>query len=358
MTTLVTLRLFFYGLVAFTPDEFECNGNMRALLIDARRPPVASDGCPIHSHHPALFFLAKPGACTSPCEEEKSVNGLCRCDLDKGYLLDIGRNEKDLCFEKDNRCEPDAVDSGSCDAVGFDFIPKLQPMRSIGSRMELHEECDNPCPVRSAYCPGGMCKLLAAQINFNPLHFSVCRMAGQPDDGTPECPKFEFKPLASDNPWNLFWPRDRQVAEIVSFEVQIEVEDPKEVNLTLAAFEDGGVDKIVIPVTKYGNRHYADLVIANFMRDDHHGGDDAYARCAQNYIARDFELYHDLVKQPMYPTDRTIPRAEEDALRVPWKEGKNKNDDYCGSYALKLFRSSFLRAGDSRPICPQALIDK
>lgn len=340
----VILSLFFYGLVAFTPDEFQCDGNMRALLIDARRPPVASDGCPIHSHTPALFyFVTQAGSCRHPCRIDR---GLCRCDLDGGQLLDIGRSETDLCYERQG-CMPDPTSSGSCPDQDFDFIPKLRRLRPMRSRMDLRCDCNKPCPVQSDYCTEGMCKLIAAQINFHPRDFSICRMAGELDDRSGKCPKFEFKPLTSTNLW---WPRDRHIAEIVRFETTILAEDPHLVKLTIAAFDGGGKYTIDVPVVEYGGKHYTELVIANFMDEDHGS---AYARCDRNYVARDFELYHDLTSRPMQPPDRTIPRAEEGAERVPFSP-RGGYRSCVNSKTLTAFRVDVLRAGDTRQICPQA----
>lgn len=352
MTTMVTLRLFFYGLVAFTPDEFQCTSNMRALLIDARKPPVASDGCPMHSHTPALFYyVPQVTTCKRPCRIDR---GLCRCELGGGNLLDI-RRRGNLCFEGN---EDHAYEESSSNCAGpidqeFEYVPKLRPLRIARSRMELNSACDNECPVRTASNSKGMCRLVAAQINFVPSAFAVCQMAGQRENDPAKWPEFNYKPLASMNLWP--W-GSKQIAEIVRFDTKIEVEgeDPREIELTIAEFEDGGIDKIVIPVYCTKGACSADLVIANFM-DEHHDESSSYARCEQDYVARDFELYHDLARQPMYPSDRPIPQAGNGAAVKSWKA---KSDESCGSHVLAQFRSSFLRAGDSRPICPQAAISK
>lgn len=355
--TEVILRLFFYGLVAFTPDKLQCNGNMRALLIDAREPPVASDGCPIHSHAPALFYsVTKPESCRHPCRFDR---GLCRCDLDGGHLLDIGRTEDDLCYEQQD-CNPNQGTSGACWGEDFDFIPKLKRMRPFRWRMTLREDCDKPCPVKSDYCPGGMCKLIAAQVNFHPESFYVCRLAGPPQGTTGHAsaaiaqpspaPEFDFKPLGSTNLW---WPFRRQIAEIVHSEVKIMIKRD-EIELRIAAFDGGGSYAIHVPVFESGGKYYADLVVGNFMEEVDHSS--SYARCHQNNVARDFELYHDLARQPMQPADRAIPRADEDAKPKP-PPSSMKNYTYCSnSEALGIFLVDILRAGDSRPICPQAAV--
>jgi hypothetical protein len=355
----VVLRLFFFGLVAFTPDEFQCNGDMRALLVDARQPPVASDGCPIHPHTPALFYyVADRNDCKQPCRNDR---GLCRCDLEGGRLLDIGPTEdkNDLCFAQQNNCRPKAGANPDCSERGFDFIPKLRSMRLMNSRMALHPDCDRPCPALRGACADNhpICKVIAAQINFRPFEFHICRMAGQAEDGSPKCPRFNLRPLTSQNISNLsFLLPSRQVAEIVSFEAEIEAEErnPQTVTLTLAAFDGGGSDDIIVPVVREGNELYANLVIANFMEQIDHAR--TYSRCDQNFVARDFEMFHDLTTEPLYPLDRTIPQTKENADLRPISPELLDQGYECNSRILKIFRRDILRAGDSRPICPQAAV--
>jgi hypothetical protein len=356
--TVVTLRLFFYGLIAFTPDQFKCDGDMRALLLDARQPPVASDGCPIHSHAPALFyFVTQPGACELPCRNDR---GLCRCDLDGGKLLDIGRTEHDLCYEK-AKVQTAAEDCENSQASkGFGYLLRLSPLRFLHSRMKLHDDCNKACPVSDGYGHSEdpmICKLVAAQVNFHSHDFSICRMAGQPENGAHTCPKFNLRPLASQNLSNLsFLLPPQQVAEIVHFEARVQADPkwPQSITLTLASFDGGGRDTITIPAVKQGDEYYADLVIANFMEELDHSR--TYSRCDQNFVARDFELFHDLVKRPMYPQDRTIPQTNERAQQLQIDPDIPNFGYDCDSTILNVFRRDILRAGDSRPICPQAVV--
>jgi hypothetical protein len=335
----VTLRLFFFGLVAFTPDE--PSTNMRALLIDARHPPVASDGCPIHSHKPALFYsMVGRDSCRRPCREDR---GLCRCDLEGGNLLDINPKEGEVCY----RGHIDGSGSGSFqgDDVFDGVILKLRRLRPMSSRMNLRSTCNNPCPVGDNQ---KMCRLVAAQINFHPKNFYACRMAGQPPE-VEKCPELLPRPLSSIN----FWlPGARQLAETVLFETEIKVNSKYTVDLEIAAFDGNGSYKINVPIVKYGKKYYAGLVIANYMEDVDHSN--TYSRCDQNFIARDFELFHDLARQPLRPIDRPIPGAGENA---PLEEFEFPIDAYeCDMGILRAFNQNILRAGESRPICPQTAV--
>jgi hypothetical protein len=348
--TTVTLRIFFFGLIAFTPDKFVSGEPMRALMIDARRPPVASDGCPIHVHTPALFREDKN--CTTPCRSDR---GLCRCDLGDGYLLDIPRSGFPLCGiqaqDMVDAIHPQQLPSDQskrslakkAGRQEFDqFVPKMSSLRMYGFRnqMKLKQDCDRQCPNLNQ----PICRLIATQINFHPDTFTTCTLSGA---------KLSFRPLSSANLWR---PGKRETAETVLFTVPFETAEaePQFVSLSAVAFDGGESFPIQVPVFKIETEHYADIVLANFMDDKDH--EQAYARCGADLVARDFELFHDLVESPLYPNDRPIPQASRDLQEAALK-AQPARPECANSPVFPVLQTRILHAGKTRPICPEVAVE-
>src|SRR5947209_20280378 len=77
--SIVLLRVFVFGLIAFVTPSVDRPDPFAILLLDARHPPHATDSCPIQPHEPELIFH-NPFACRDPCY---TTEDLCRCGLDR-----------------------------------------------------------------------------------------------------------------------------------------------------------------------------------------------------------------------------------------------------------------------------------
>lgn len=324
IATGVTLRIFFYGLIAFTPDNFKGGELMRALLLDAQSPPAASDGCPIHHHEPTLVF--KSSSCKFPCYFYE--DDLCKCPLGEGYLLEIPRT---------GAAPPPAATSRN----DFDdFVPNMSSLRFFGrlsNQTNLREDCDRTHPDQES-----LCELIAAQVNFHPSEVEACLIIKS---------NFEFRPLASRN---LFTPNIPATSEIIGFAVPTETQDPNRSSLALKfkpVNRTGHNEQVLefsiaVPIDQQGN---ADVIISNSPVINEHG-QHGFDRCNSDSVARDFELFHDLTVSPLYVSDRLVPHA--DSRPAP----KSSTSRVCNSGILKKLLDSRLRAGNARPICPEAAL--
>lgn len=354
--TTVTLRIFFYGLVAFTPEKFSCGGPMRALLIDARHPPIASDDCQMHPHTPALFFENR--LCQDPCRPDR---GLCRCDLADGYLLDVTKETgQRLCWEADLAAHPNhssglatgnsasKFSPSSCtdeQDKHYAYIPQMSSLRPRwqSKKTLLTTECNRSCP--STW--NSMCRLVATQINFTPNDMRSCSLSER---------ELSFTPAYGSN---FHRPQKQKTAEVTVFAVPIQTSDTQRVLLNIVSFDRGEAFEVAIPTFTLNAQLYADVVAANYMEEaDHHN---SYWRCGNNFYARDFELLQDLARAPHDPADRPVPQAKEvndkkvndKNSEVPWKQ-----PTLCRrSRVLQILNSEILRAGKTRPICPGVTLE-
>lgn len=399
MEPTVTLRLIFYGLISFNPNEMERHTPMRALLIDARNPPVASDGCPIHKHTPELIFESP--ACRFPCRLER---GLCRCEL-KRDLVHIGEEEKEVCSEVSTTPQQVPDDDHSYDDEAFERVSNLSWLRFMRRGMRLRRECNQQCPNDGHE---EMCGVIAAQVNFFPDAVATCALSGQRrlsasgtcysysqryegDGSTPDqctlpdqsyvgipppasdrlfvcAPRYRFRPIASRNIKEYLAKLvsrlcpdvgKHHLAEITRFEQKValptqEASDPNAslcptcVRLEVVAFNrTESYPVLVRTYTETGKATlYADLVIANHAADHLHELD--YGRCAGQQRARDFELFHDLVASSPYPVDRDIPHVADEGRLT------RAAVDNCSSPLYDRIRDELLRTGQVMTICPKA----
>lgn len=361
--TTVTLRIFFYGLIAFTPNQFQCNGDMRALLIDARNPRHASDGCPIHAHTPALFYrLRDKVKCSDPCTIDR---GLCRCDLEDGYLIDIPWKKEIACYRTTTAAKDKPKASkkknNTCGREDFDYVTKMSSLSPMKDRMRLRTECNQACPTVNQVTreTNSICKLVAAQVNFKAKSVSSCRWA---TDSNGEVRQFALRPLSSSNVWS---PRPSILPEVLLFTTELETKDesPRTIDLEVISFDGNELYTLAIPVTSKNGMMYSELSIVNFMDDDDH--DNSYPGCSSRSVARDFEIYHDLVRRPMYVYDQAIPHVhDQSSILFPGADLNKSITDKaivppdCESDLMNLLLTSILSAGKSRPICPETSIDQ
>jgi hypothetical protein len=88
MMDMVTVRLVFYGLMAFAPNDSSPT-SINALLLDAQGHHYASDGCKLPSHVPALYV--KAAGCTA--RDGRLGDGEpVSCELSTQVALPVDRN--------------------------------------------------------------------------------------------------------------------------------------------------------------------------------------------------------------------------------------------------------------------------
>jgi hypothetical protein len=85
MTT-VLLRIFLHGLIALVPMDDGSN-RMRALLVDARKPPDVSAHC-VAAHSPELRFLTSAAECLAAASVGCQIVGdYCSCAVERQEIV-------------------------------------------------------------------------------------------------------------------------------------------------------------------------------------------------------------------------------------------------------------------------------
>lgn len=396
VATEATLRLFFFGLMAFVPNDVTQPTELTVILLDARRPPLATDGCPIHSHTPVLFYKPQEvDKCHFPC---RVVNGLCRCELDREEVC--LKEVQDPNRASESRTTNPVLSWWNCVRGRTDFclVPHAKRTRRFVTNWYMKERiredfivppAHDPCSdgalhssgspygnttgsgLRSPFAEGQHAEempplLAAARMRFMIDAIGVCKLAGQEidPDGYFRAEEFEFLPNTGEDNWFDF-PPQQQMAEIMVMDVPVEevaVDGKPRVRFTIRAFdatEEFTVEldrsKGCDPPKDYKGpgcpRYLYEMVVANMATVS--GSDHAYGRCTHS-VARDFELYHDLAGSPKRLYHR--PTAKRQKKGKFEHMGNPMSVAMCNSDTLEALFVHFDRSGTGRPVCPQATL--
>jgi hypothetical protein len=184
---------------------------------------------------------------------------------------------------------------------------------------------------------------------------SPCRLIK--DGGKAE--ELMFKSLSR----RTYFAHNQEVADIVRVTTQVK---PKNglVRINLVAFDE--TESIPIDLKPVGckggyegeyeekkkdkkkgeEKQCVDLVIANVMQMGH--GHSDYGRCLATHIARDFELYHDLMENPAWLHIRTVPHRT--TFHAP---GVGSLEEACeGVPVVDTFTKLLERSISATALCP------
>lgn len=347
------LRVFTFGLIAYVTSDSKKPVDLSLLLVDARHPPVASDGCPNNRHIPLLLHEARSEGCASWCHLEL---GLCQCPLDRVRL------------EFPALAEP-ATDPMSCDHLA-NAVPKLKPV--IGSVRKVNPECLFTSTENS------VCPFVAAQVdNILPRAAFACKMAvgsysSNHSSHTPiqEMPyrRFKFRPLSQDN-WSM-----RPAQEVATQIVLVRKMDEPSIKIRLTSYEGTETQELILkadkcpPFPKLSSASSLqavstsfeasvkgalpegciDVVIGNIpVHSEHHH---LYGRCRGHGIDRDFELFEDLALNQVELEDRPVPFDRPEVASTPEELKGYYRSPLCDGNLLQAFER-WLRTDQATSEC-------
>jgi hypothetical protein len=319
---IVTVRVFFYGLLLFDTAQQQPCAPLRVLLPETGTPYTANDGCPVAPHNAALYYAITNAAdCDEDCYAEP---GLCRCDLQRQAVSIKNSKETQAC------------------KLGK-FVVSLAELKYTASGEDvLSPDCSEPIG-------GSSCQLIRSEALLYPTEIVACEMEhaanGHAANGNDA--QFEVLTLPPQEPTHL----SHGIARILRLESKVDTAAAAaSIEVVLTAFA-GGDDSIEIPIVDCdppGAGKCADLLIANFMV-----GQMPPADCRGADIGRHVLWYHRLMKTPKVPaSDRLVLRRTKDVFPLP-SMGVS-----CNSSALFRRIQSLppIRSGMHTVICPMAAV--
>jgi len=325
----IAIRLYSFGLVAFSTKTPLEPRDLKILVLDALRTPVASDGCPIHSHRPALLYQPqRPAVCHEPCE---SWQGFCRCPLERVRVtFGIGPG----CVPLSAGYPPNRT---LCEQMAT-LVPKVQGWPAMFDYFRPTYDVRPEClfdPARGRYgCDG-----VIAQANFVPEAVFACGLAGGGvgtcSDSTEGHGASHAEPPNSSMMWGRpirrarlsrgglkFGARPMATQIVLGRRIVVDPnadEAHRSLRVDVKAFDGTEVYSVLIPPQSCESRTGAhdadpwpddciDLAIVNIP--DSSGDFLAPARCRDHAADRDFELYEDIVNGHKIE-DRYVPIFED-----------------------------------------------
>jgi hypothetical protein len=143
---------------------------------------------------------------------------------------------------------------------------------------------------------------------------------------------------------NLSEPDYSEMAEVIVFEVPVQVDDGASHVVLMASRHEGQLT-ITVPIFKLDAGLYADIAVTNEPAGRHV----VSGPCDASTVARDFSLFYDLAASPPERFDRGIPQATGKVDPVSDLTALCRR-----SLLLKIVMDKLTHAGNARPICPEA----
>jgi hypothetical protein len=308
MTGMVTVRLILYGLIAFVPNSKDSPATVNALLVDARGPQYTSDGCRIPPHKPVIYAAA--GQCSAdgrPCTMSDKIERP-QDTLSGGWLLDREslsievtskgkkRTRKLVTAQQNALSEAGALPATPAEATSLRWIPRMETLLPAQAGQQ-RAEVDKDCLGAARDCP------VVARVALDDGLFGSCHLSATEQEMVVP---FEFKSLGSSAP-----PAAVQAlsdAVMASFQVprgsQIRIVSrdlsSQKIKRTIV-LEDRGRDTVDVWIANIPSYHHRTL---------------EHASCHDPDIDRHFELYYNLLPQPVPFSQRLTPsRAAVQGLR-------------------------------------------
>lgn len=274
---MITLRIIFYGLIAFVPGAYE-DGTMAAISID---PSDIIDG---HPHETRIWKCDK--GCNNLTEilDPTSDN-----PTFKGRLISIAElQETSPSMTTRTRRFPRGKMSRFPSSPGqfsdFSWIP---PMSEFVNRAGTFNSAlleDKPLWFNTILRLGGG--------EIEPCHAAH-------DKTSEEIVRvFRFRRQSSPGTTDAF----QMIADAVSFEAKLQAES---VNLQIQYFDGTGSKNIeIVPPEKPGE---ITLIVANFSSKTHQ--DDQRAQSCEQIKDHHFVSFYELSKEPVFAADRKMPQC-------------------------------------------------
>jgi hypothetical protein len=356
-------RLFSFGLIAYVTNDPVNPNQIKLLLVDARHPPVGTDGCPISKHEPLLIYAPHAGKCEDWCRLEM---GVCRCPLERVRIL----------FD----FELSPVKDATIDHREMKYVPSVHQMMGRGRLAEIQESgsfgpesgmrhVKPECLYRRTT---RVCPFVTAQAEVTPKSIHTCEMAGGMEQMTTGVARQHYsrpkwgdtvqsgRPFVfrspSQNHYEMLRPRQYvaikqvMVSDIRPEKVTSDPTGKEYVEVSVVSYDNTEeptkirIYPVNCPASTTDNpQECFDLAIADvpFHADQHL----LYGRCQGHGLDRDFELFEDLTTTQHDLQDRDVPFDRGAALNM-----KMKRDVLCDSVLLEDF-NRWLRTDQATSEC-------
>lgn len=302
MTEMVTLRLIFYGLMAFVPNDSSPT-SLHALLVDARGHHYSSDGCKLPRHTPALYVSAED------CTVEGETKGPCRTspqiprpldEISGSWLLDgdnlsleivppDGQRQRTLVAPRKDR-NGTAIPITATESEDLSWLPSMPA------------PIDQNCLGAADDCP------IAARFKIDDGRVSSCLLF---ENDINVVPAFDLRPLDGSNPARLATDASSAQAMTTAVLVTLQVPRNSEIRIVSTPLADScrGRKKPTRSILlKAGDRPTIDVWITNMPQHDHTMAP-VDKLCEDHSIDRHYEMYYNLVSRRIPFSERAVPHS-------------------------------------------------
>jgi hypothetical protein len=292
----VTVRLIFYGLIAFAPESVDGQPDkLHALLVNATGPQYSSDGCAIPRHVPVLYVQAERcrdngRVCSfAPTIEkpDQTVSGGWRLD---GQLLGIEvlsgsqRRPRQLRAARE-KSAPGELPASSEQTESLAWIPSIEKL-----------SVDPDCLGEARDCP------IISRVTLNDGRAASCHLAVTPE--LFELYPYELKPAGASSA--------APIRQAMSDAVMVSLEIPRNAKVKITSSplraESGTRGRTRSIVLEPGRGDAIDVWVANVPPRHDPGRDFPACHHSASDIDRHFELYYNLANRPVPSSERAVPR--------------------------------------------------
>ncbi len=298
---MVTVRLILYGLIAFVPNSNDSPTTYTALLVDARTPQYASDGCRIPSHAPALYAMAgqckaNGAACTMSRKIEQptapAISGSWSLDhesLSVEVVTPSGKHVRRLITVQGQKAAS-TLPSTPEESSSLHWIPEMQTLLATqGKRASVNPDC-----LGSAEnCP------ISARLAINDGRVSSCHLAQEPEQK--KIYPYEFRALNAST--------RSTIVQAVSDAVMVTLQIPSGSKIQIVSRDLAAISAVKPKRTIVlgdGGKKTIDVWLTNVPEHDHLMAGNSCDKSSMS-IDRHFELYYNLVAEPIPFTQRVVP---------------------------------------------------
>ncbi|MFY9826966.1 MAG: hypothetical protein WAM82_36780 [Thermoanaerobaculia bacterium] len=265
----ITIRLIFFGLVAFAPHN---NDYMDVLVLDARGPQWASDGCDVPEHYPAMLVAADkcrkdklhcdfspeleqrlgyPTEVWERHEDKRELSGSWLLDKGEMTISFIDGDGKQVILsggpkyvrKRGDTCSH--IPASAKEAADFSWIPNPKPGSIVNSNCL---KADGDCPI-------------VASLRLYQGTVGTCHLVETSDPNPQICP-FEFSGLLGSGASGDIDPQAVADGVMVRFEVPLEyklslsaMSGGKKFELQLGAGKDKSIDVFIVNLPVYGHKN-------------------------------------------------------------------------------------------------------
>jgi len=300
MTGMVTVRLILYGLIAFAPNSNDSPTTINALLVDARGPQYASDGCKIPPHMPVLFAAAD--SCTVDglaCTVSEQVEKPRKPAISGAWLLDreslsvevvpAGEAHARKLIAVQGQKVASSLPANPTESSLLHWIPQMRSL--LKTTAAKGPSLAKDCLHGAQNCP------IVARLAIDDGRVTSCHLSEEITEE--KVYPFAFKPIGTSAKAVLT--QAMSDAVMVSFQVSA----GSEVQIVSLDLEKKEPKRKV--VLKAGEEPTIDIWVTNVPSQAHQAMEDPTCHNSSNYIDRHFQLYYNLLDTPIPFSKRAVP---------------------------------------------------